>query len=134
IDGTADFRPDTLNLESGGEDNAVTVYIELPSEYDVSLISTSTVKLGVYGNTVNDQPTLSAVADWDADGLTELMLKFNRQKVIDTLEGAAGSIAVQVEGMLNGGAGFTASDVVKVVGPKDGGASSLKQSFAFSKK
>lgn len=110
------------------------MYVELPSGYDVSLISTSTVKLGVYGNTVNDQPTLSAVADCDADGLTELMLKFNRQKVIDTLEGAAGSIAVKVEGMLSSGAGFTASDVVKVIGPKDGGARSVKQRSSFPKK
>ncbi|MEO0130922.1 MAG: NosD domain-containing protein [candidate division WOR-3 bacterium] len=70
-----DFQPDTFNLKTKGE--FVTVYIELPKNFDVNKIDVSTILL-------NDLiPALfkpTKIGDYDSDGIPDLMVKFERSK------------------------------------------------------
>ena len=84
---TVDINPKTLNLKSNG--TWITVYIELPEGYDVEDINVSTVLLEnivpaetnpKYGFAKNP-----VIKDRDGDGIPELMVKFDRQAVIDCI-------------------------------------------------
>jgi len=90
ISATIDIDPDTINKKSGGQ--WVTVYIELPAEYDVKNIDPKTVMINdkvppvmdpKYGfvSSENDY-----ITDVDNDGIPERMFKFNRSDVASTLD------------------------------------------------
>ena len=81
---TIDFDPDTLNLESKGK--WVTVYIELPEGYDVVDIDVSTVYLYECDNSILAEPHPTEIGDYDDDGIADLMVKFDRQILIDYLK------------------------------------------------
>ncbi|MBI4317998.1 MAG: right-handed parallel beta-helix repeat-containing protein [Chloroflexi bacterium] len=117
---TVDLKPDTLNLASRSGDNAVTGYIELPTGYDVGQINLATVTLSF---DVNGVPAIipaqlspSAVGDHDADGIPDLMVKFDRQALISALGGATGNVTMRVSGQLRDGQTFAGSDLVRVIG------------------
>jgi hypothetical protein len=74
-----DIDPDTLHLDSKGE--WITCYIELPDEYDVEDINRETILLN---HVVSANHT--DIGDYDHDGLSDLMVKFDREKVIDILD------------------------------------------------
>ncbi len=82
VEATIDFDPDSLNPKSRGK--FVTVYIELPEEYDVHDIAISTIELtyGLGSVSAEDTPTEYGVRD----GIPYLMVKFNRSAVIAILE------------------------------------------------
>ena len=100
-----DINPNTLNLKSQSDKNAITVYIELPLGFDPGQISVATVELNVFGTTI---PALS---------LTSRVLKFDRSAVIAALGETTGDINVTVTGELNNGRTFVGSDTIKVVNP-----------------
>jgi len=75
---TVDIYPETLNLKSIG--TWITAYIELPESYDVSDINVTTVLLD---GTVPADSKLWAIGDYDKDGVSDMMVKFDRQTVID---------------------------------------------------
>lgn len=115
-----DVDPDTLNQASNGQ--WVTAYIELP-DHDVTDVDIDTVELnGVPA--VNDSRygfvADPAIKDRDGDGLDELMVKFPRDEVADTLE-PGDDVTVTVTGVV-GDTTFTASDTIRVIdrgGPPD---------------
>jgi len=82
---TIDIDPDTLNLKGRGK--SITCYIELPKDYDVSRIDVSTIKLLHEDNFIVSaelQPT--EIGDYDEDGIPDLMIKFDRQALVDYLK------------------------------------------------
>jgi len=105
-----DFEPDTLNLKSKGK--WVTVYIELPvgHGYDVSMVHLASIML-------NDQIQVEAkpieIGDYDSDGVHDLMVKFDRQQVIQILK--PGEQTVTLTGCLTDGRLFAGTDVVRVI-------------------
>lgn len=71
-----DFDPDTLNLESKGK--VVTAYIELPENFDVGQINISSILLN---DSVPALAKPTEIGDYDQDGIPDLMVKFERNKV-----------------------------------------------------
>jgi len=115
-----DIKPDTLNLESNGE--WLFAYIELPEGYDVSDINVSTINLL---DSIPVDPTASAtIGDWDGDGISDLMVKFNRTAVIVYLgtEDVTEDVTVTdyyeeltITGELTDGTPFGGSDTIRVI-------------------
>lgn len=115
---TVDVKPETLNKGSNGK--WVTAYIELP-EHNVTDIDIGTVELnGVPA--VNDPQygfvSDPAIKDRDGDGNVELMVKFPRDAVADTLE-TGDNVTVTVTGDV-GDTSFRATDTIRVI-DKGGG-------------
>ena len=109
VEATVDFDPDTLNLKSRGK--VVTAYIELPGGYDVQETDISTVMLnGIVPALAH--PT--DVADYDSDGVSDLMVKFNRADVQEILE-PGDEVEVTVTGELADGTTFVGSDTIRVI-------------------
>jgi len=103
-----DFEPDTLNLRSPGK--VVTAYIELPEGFNVSDIDVSKLKL-------NDSvPALLkpiTIGDHDEDGIADLMVKFDRQQVIEVL--GSGTQMVTLTGRLSDGRPLAGIDFIRVI-------------------
>ena len=78
IGATVDIYPETLNLKSNG--TWITAYIELPEGYNVSDIDVTTVFLD---GTIPAESELWKIGDYDRDGVSDMMVKFDRQAVID---------------------------------------------------
>lgn len=84
IEAIIDIEPNTLNLKSRGK--WITAYIELPEGYNVSDINRTTILLN---NTIPvdpkwiEIPIESVIGDYDADGILDLMVKFDKETVID---------------------------------------------------
>ncbi len=105
---TVDVKPKALNLKSQGK--WIKVRLELPENHDISDIDISTIRLnGVIPAAFH--PT--EVADYDADGNSDLMVKFNRQDLLATLR--AGEVTLSITGEINGMA-FEGTDTIKVIG------------------
>ena len=71
-----DLDPDTLNLKSQGE--WITIYIELPKGYNIRQIDISSIKLNA---TISALTWPIGIGDYDADGVPDLMVKFDRNEV-----------------------------------------------------
>lgn len=95
VDATIDIDPNTLNLYSKGR--WITVYIELPENYNVSDINASTVKLN---GKIPAESHPTEIGDHDTDGIPDLMVKFDRQELIATL--GSGEISITITGFANG--------------------------------
>jgi len=106
---TVDFKPDTLNLGSKGR--WITAYIELPEGYDVNDINIESVELEGLVE-AEDSPT--NVGDYDDDGVTDLMVKFDRASVQEILD-AGDEVAITVTGELTGGMPFEGTDTIRVI-------------------
>jgi len=111
IQATIDFDPDTLNLKSKG--TVVTVYIELPTGYDVSQIDVSSIKLN---GTVPALAKPTEIGDYDGDGILDLMVKFNCTAVQLILE-VGESVEITIYGALIDGRLFEGKDTIKVICP-----------------
>ena len=98
-----DIDPDNLNLESEGV--PVTAYIQ-SSEYDVSKIDVSTIKL---------EGSISAYQGEFQEKDDRFMVKFDRQSVIDYLVGKEGEVTLTVTGMFVDGTYFEGSDTITVM-------------------
>jgi pectin methylesterase-like acyl-CoA thioesterase len=113
ITADVDVDPDIINVKSNGK--WITVYIELLPGYDASKIDLSTVKMLV--NNVEIQPDMSPsnIGDYDMDSIPDLMLKFDRSKIIEALsQNTSDEIIVTVKGKLQTGDVFTGKIKVKV--------------------
>lgn len=114
---TVDIDPNTLNLKSQSDKNAITAYIELPSGYDVGQINVATVKMMVNGTFIAAQLTPTSVGDYDGDKIPDRMVKFDRQAVIAALAGKTGDIKLTISGQFRDGRGFSGEDTIKVISP-----------------
>jgi len=109
VSATIDIDPDTLNLKSKGK--WITCYIELPDSYDVADIDISTILLN---NVVPAEDHPTDIGDYDNDGVYDLMVKFDRQDVIDILE-AGDNVEITVAGELIDGTLFEGTDYIRVI-------------------
>ncbi len=97
-----DIEPDTLEPASVAQEKSITVYIELPADYNPEDIDISRVRL------MKDIPAWERpldVVDHDKDGIYELMVKFDRQLVIDYLESTGqieGRVFLTLTGVVDG--------------------------------
>jgi len=122
INATLKITPYTLNLRSKGK--WVTAYIELPEGYDVRDINASTVMLN---DTISAEPRPIAVGDYDENGITDLMVKFDRASVISYIlanvnktklfEERFMRVTLTITGKLNDGTPFKGSDIITIVMP-----------------
>jgi len=115
IAATVDIDPDTLNPESQGK--FVTAYIELSEGFDVADIVLSTVTLQVAGvhGIVPAEPTPTEVGDHDADGIADLMVKFDRPTVLGLVDWEGGDVTFVVAGELVDGQAFEGTDTIRVL-------------------
>lgn len=111
IPATIDIDPDTLNLKGKGK--WITCYIELPSDYNVVDINISTILLN---DTLSSETSPTEIGDYDNDGIYDLMVKFDREKLIRLLE--VGEVSLMVTGKLMNEKEFKGSDIIKVISGK----------------
>ncbi len=104
---TIDVKPNALSLKSKGR--WVTSYVELPEGYDAADIDISTVKLN---SAIPAQLHPAKLGDYDADGISDLMVKFNRHDLIATL--SAGEVTLSITGEVNG-MSFAGTGTIRVI-------------------
>jgi len=115
-----DLEPETLNLKSNGE--WITAYIELPEGYDIADIDVSTIYL--VDAIPIDTSAPATVGDYDSDGISDLMVKFDRTAVVaylgtgDVTEDETGTDYCEeltLTGKLTDGTPFEGSDTVRII-------------------
>lgn len=116
-----DMDPDTLNLESKGK--WITAYIQLPEGFNAANIDASTILLNEtvspeldpkYGF-ANDPD--GYLVDYNNDGISERMVKFDRTAVAAWVSQNAGMqprISFTISGQLYDGTWFTGADMILV--------------------
>jgi len=109
VEATVDFAPDTLNKKSKGK--WVTAYIELEAGYDANDIDVSTILLN---DTVSAKLKPVAVGDHDSNGISDLMVKFDRALVQELLT-AGNEVEVTVSGELTDDTPFEGTDTIRVI-------------------
>ena len=115
-----DLDPDSLNLRSRGR--WVTAYIEFPEGYDVADINVSTIMLN---GTVPAELCPTAIGDYDNDTIPDLMVKFDRAKLISyilanvnmtqLIEERSMTVTLTITGKLKNGTPFQGSDTIKII-------------------
>jgi len=107
-----DFDPDTLNLESKGE--FATVYIELPAGFDVNQIDISGI---ILNDSVPALTKATEINDFDEDGKTDLMVKFERNKVQGVLNSGERVPIIVTGKVFHNGSNldFKGDDIIKVM-------------------
>jgi parallel beta-helix repeat protein len=130
--------PDTLNLKSKGK--WITAYIELPEGYDVKDIDIQSIKLN---DAVSAKSKPRALGDYDNNAIPDLMVKFDRTKVISYVltnmdrthltDKLSITATLTITGKLNDGTLFQGNDTIRVIYPIRGsysGDKSKKSSFS----
>jgi len=107
-----DVQPDTINLKAKG--NFITAYIELPAPCDVKKIDIGTVTLEVNGYVIHAEAKPARVGDYDADGVSDLMVKFDRQLAKARMFMGPEELTISGD-VLDSPAPFQGSDTVNVL-------------------
>ncbi len=117
---TVDINPDTLNLRSGGK--WIMAYIELSEGYDVNEINVSSVMLN---DSIQAEFSRIAIGDYDNDTIPDLMVKFDRAKVISYImanvditklfEERFTTITLTITGCLKDGTSFRGSKTIRII-------------------
>jgi len=119
VPASINIDPDTLNRGSNGK--WITAYLELPFGYDPATILVSTIRL----RAVNGQPLASAIpaqsrpvaiGDQNANGVPDLMVKFNRS-LVERVVPDGERIMLTIEGQLTSNQVFSGSDIIRVIHP-----------------
>lgn len=110
IEATLDIKPDTLNPKSKAQ--WISAYIELPAgEWGLEDIVVSSLRLnGTIEPAAERQPE---TGDYDADGIPDLMVKFDRAALCNLL--SAGQQTVALTGTFNDGADLRGEDTIRVL-------------------
>jgi hypothetical protein len=115
---TIDVEPDPLNLKS--KIQWMTVYIELPTGYDVADINVSSIMLN---NTLLVDPHApTQIGDYDDDSVPDLMVNFNRTSVSGFILSKGimyGNVTLTITGKLDDETPFEGSDAIRVRMPGD---------------
>lgn len=111
-----DIDPDTLNLKSKGK--FITCYIELPEDYLVEDVDIDSIAVVNIDDDLLDPPIYtvgpSEIGDYDNNGISDLMVKFDRHKLIALLE-AGDEVEITVTGELTYGTPFKGSSTIRVI-------------------
>jgi hypothetical protein len=114
---TVDVTPDPLEKQSEGID--VAVYVQLPMGFDVAAIDAATVVLCLSGTCIPANLNPMEIGDHDGDGVADLMVTIDRQRVIALIEEV--EAPADVTFLVSGDAAeapFTGADTVQLVGPE----------------
>ncbi|MBN2465840.1 T9SS type A sorting domain-containing protein [candidate division WOR-3 bacterium] len=122
IKATPVFEPAVLNLKSRGR--FVTCYVELPAPYSAADIDPGTVVIDRINGEELDPPLPAvgphAVGDWDDDEVPDLMVKFDRQALVEKLVelgfGPGDEVTLRVAGELESQIPFRDVGMLKIVG------------------
>lgn len=116
IEAAIDIKPDTLLLNTP----PITCYIELLETHDVEDIDVSTIKLKHGADFIayaELKPT--NIGDYDDDGISDLMVKFDRAVVVEYLldngYGDGDVVTFIVTGEFTYGFQFTGEDTIRVI-------------------
>lgn len=109
VDAIINIDPDVLNLWSQGQ--CITCYIELPNGYDVNDIDVSSILFNDY---LPAEPSPYEVSDHDNDGISDLMVKFDRAEA-QSLLAPGDSVEILVTGQV-GAEMFAGMDTIRVIG------------------
>ena len=101
--------PGIINLKSQCDKNAVTAIIDLPRGRGENQIDVSTVKMNINGTLI------SAQLPGPKERFFAFIVKFDRQQVINALNGLNGKVTVIVTGALKDGTQFTGKDTITVI-------------------
>ena len=122
VNATIDLHPQSLNLRSKGR--WITVYIELPEDYNVVDINVSTLMLN---EIIPAELRPTAIGDYDNDTIPDLMVKFDRAKVIsyilanvnmtELIEKRFITVTLTITGKLYDGTPFQGSDTIRIIMP-----------------
>jgi parallel beta-helix repeat protein len=123
IEATVDIHPYALNLRRRG--CWITAYIEFPQDYDVGDIDISTVRLN---ETISAMSKPTHIGDHDRDGIPDLMIKFDKVKVIQYILNSLNitrlkkivekrfmNITLTITGKLNDGTPFQGSHTIRII-------------------
>lgn len=112
ISASVDIKPDTLNLKSKGR--WITAYIELPDGYDVNDINITTILLE---NAIPAEHHPTEIGDYDNDGNSDLMVKFDRSDVEDCIGIPMDPVTFTITGDMVTGESFEGDDTVRAILP-----------------
>ncbi|MBN1508714.1 MAG: hypothetical protein JW955_17835, partial [Sedimentisphaerales bacterium] len=87
-----------------------TCYIELPAGHSIGDIDVSAVKLN---DAVSAERQPTTIGDYDSDGISDLMVKFDMSGLQGTLQ--IGRAELSVSGRLGDGTRFHGADIVGVI-------------------
>jgi len=116
ITASVKISPNVLNLQSRGM--WITAFIELPEGYDVQDINISTILLN---DTIPAMLKPSTITDYDNDGTSDLMIKFERHAVINLIlqnsrfTGKLENVTLAITGYLNDGTGLQGYCTIRVL-------------------
>jgi hypothetical protein len=106
--------PKTLNLKSQGQ--LITCYIELPEGFNPEDIDLSTT---ILSDTIPAVLEPTEIGDYDGDDISERMVKFNRQALINYLVGLGvqhkDEVVLTITGTLNDGETFEGEGTIRVI-------------------
>jgi hypothetical protein len=103
-----EFNPNKLNTRSSGK--WVTLYIEAPEGHDASEIDVSSLRIQ---NSISAETNPTEIGDNDNDGVPDLMVKFDRQKLIELL--GSGEQIVSLTGQLSDGTPLSAIFTIQLI-------------------
>jgi hypothetical protein len=115
IEATIDVVPNTMNLNSKNNNGTVTGFIQLPAGYDVNDVNISTVKLLANGVEISAKMSPTAVGNHFGDGNLSLMVKFQKESVVNALTGMTGTAMLTIKGELNDSTNFEGSELINLV-------------------
>jgi len=122
VTASVDIYPQTLNLKTRNTWTAV--YIELPEGYNVADINVSSILLN---DTVSPNLSSVAIGDYDNDNIPDLMVNFDKTKLISYVlanvnktvlrEEGFMTVTSTITGKLNDGTPFKGSNIIIMVQP-----------------
>jgi len=108
VTATVDLQPDTLKLSSRGR--WVSCHVELPPGYSVVEVDVGSLLLN---DVLPPAPKPVTIGDYDGDGVSDLMVKFDRAQLCDML--APGLQVVDLTGQLTDGTLLSGTDQVRAL-------------------
>ncbi|MCG2725367.1 MAG: right-handed parallel beta-helix repeat-containing protein [Elusimicrobia bacterium] len=125
---TLDLNPDTLNLKSQGQ--YVTAYIEVSGTKATEDIEPPTIKIISINDELLSTPIalvqetagksgklkFAEIGDYDEDGIADLMVKFDRQSLINVLP-IGEQVEITLQGKFKDDEEFTAQDYIRTILP-----------------
>jgi len=127
-----DIKPDVLNRKSQGR--WITAYIELPGSRDPSDIEVSKTYITFQDDTVTAELSPTEVGDYDGDGISDRMVKFDREAVIEMLDevDVPEVVTLTVSGELTGGIPFSGEDIIRIIEPGKKKPSAIESDIQIS--
>jgi len=98
-------------VEEGENDKWIFVSLELPANISAEAIEFSTLLLN---DLVSPEQESGRVADYDNDGITELMVKFHRREVAQILKASVEQAELELTGTLKNGIPFEGRGYLKL--------------------